>query len=199
MKRATIAATLALLATGCSTYQSVTPVDRADQVDPIAGYQNGAYGGPAQFRVDGNRVVGADGALFCVITNQVNGNAYVDSFASSLRARNFEVKMLPPYSSVASCPMTAVYAAQRQTYITPFLVAADITIFRNGERVGKAVYNANRSAGGINLSHLIQPDSKIEELVDRLFPGLKPQPVPAQAAPAPALSPEQAPAAAPAA
>ena len=199
MKRATIAATLALLATGCSTYQSVTPVDRADQVDPIAGYQNGAYGGPAQFRVDGNRVVGADGALFCVITNQVNGNAYVDSFASSLRARNFEVKMLPPYSSVASCPMTAVYAAQRQTYITPFLVAADITIFRNGERVGKAVYNANRSAGGINLSHLIQPDAKIEELVDRLFPGLKPQPVPAQAAPAPALSPEQAPAAAPAA
>ncbi|PLQ01924.1 Sbal_3080 family lipoprotein [Cupriavidus pauculus] len=193
MKRATIAATLALLATGCSTYQSVTPVDRADQVDPIAGYQNGAYGGPAQFRVEGNRVVGADGALFCVVTNQVNGNAYVDDFANSLRARNFEVKMLPPYSSAASCPMTAFYTAQRQTYITPFLVSADITVFRNGERVGKAVFNANRSAGGINLSHLIQPDAKIEELVDRLFPGLKPQPAPAQAAPAPA------PAAAPAA
>lgn len=193
MKRATIAATLALLATGCSTYQSVTPVDRADQVDPIAGYQNGAYGGPAQFRVDGNRVVGADGALFCVITHQVNGNAFVEHFANSLRARNFEVKMLPPYSSVASCPMTAVYSAQRQTYITPFLVSADITVFRNGERVGKAVFNANRSAGGINLSNFIQPDAKIEELVDRLFPGLKPQPVPAQASPAPA--PGQAPAA----
>lgn len=197
MKRATIAAALALLATGCSTYQSVTPVDRADQVDPIAGYQNGAYGGPAQFRVDGNRVVGADGALFCVITNQVNGNAYVDDFANALRARNFEVKMLPPYSSVASCPMTATYTAQRQTYITPFLVSADITVFRNGERVGKAVFNANRSAGGINLSHLIQPDAKIDELVDRLFPGLKPQPAPAQASPAPAAGP--APAVAPAA
>lgn len=195
MKRATIAAALALLATGCSTYQSVTPVDRADQVDPIAGYQNGAYGGPAQFRVDGNRVVGADGALFCVITNQVNGNAYVDDFANALRARNFEVKMLPPYSSVASCPMTATYTAQRQTYITPFLVSADITVFRNGERVGKAVFNANRSAGGINLSHLIQPDAKIDELVDRLFPGLKPQPAPAQASPPPAQAPAAAPAA----
>ncbi|GJG96188.1 Sbal_3080 family lipoprotein [Cupriavidus pauculus] len=199
MKRATIAATLALLATGCSTYQSVTPVDRADQVDPIAGYQNGAYGGPAQFRVDGNRVVGADGALFCVITNQVNGNAFVDDFTNALRARNFEVKLLPPYASVASCPMTATYVGQRQTYITPFLVSADITVFRNGERVGKAVFNANRSAGGINLSHLIPPGNKIEELVDRLFPGLKPQPAPAQASPAPAAAPGQAPAAAPAA
>lgn len=194
MKRATIAAVLALLATGCSTYQSVTPVDRADQPDPIAGYQPGAYGGPAAFRVDGNRVVGADGALFCIVTNQVNGNAYVDDFAASLRARNFEVKMLPPYSSVASCPMTATYVAQRQTYITPFLSAADITVFRNGERVGKAVFNANRSAGGVNLSHLIQPGAKIEELVDRLFPGLKPQPQPAQAAPAPAVAPAPAPA-----
>ena len=185
MKRVTIAAMLALLATGCSTYQSVTPVDRADQPDPIAGYRPGAYGGPAQFRVDGNQVVGADGALFCVITNQVNGNAYVESFTKALRARNFEVKILPPYSSVASCPMTATYSAQRQTYITPFLVSADIVVFRNGERVGKAVFNANRSAGGVNLSHLIQPDAKIEDLVDQLFPGLKPQPAPTQAAPAP--------------
>nr|WP_315594772.1 Sbal_3080 family lipoprotein [uncultured Cupriavidus sp.] len=195
MKRVTIAAMLALLATGCSTYQSVTPVDRADQPDPIAGYRPGAYGGPAQFRVDGNQVVGADGALFCVITNQVNGNAFVESFTKALRARNFEVKILPPYSSVASCPMTATYSAQRQTYITPFLVSADIVVFRNGERVGKAVFNANRSAGGVNLSHLIQPDAKIEDLVDQLFPGLKPQPAPTQAAPAPQPASGTAPAA----
>ena len=122
---------------------------------------------------------------FCIIPNQVNGNAYVENFADALRARNFEVKVLQPYSSVAACPMTATYTAQRQTFVTPFLVSVDITVFRNGERAGKAIYNANRSAGGINLSHLIQPDAKIDELVDQLFPGLKPQPVPAQAAPAP--------------
>ncbi|MBV8272673.1 MAG: hypothetical protein JO067_10405 [Cupriavidus sp.] len=184
MKRATIAAALALLATGCSTYQAVTPVERAFQADPIASYQPGPYGGPAQIRVDGNRVVGADGVLFCVITNEVNGNAYVETFANALRARNFEVKILPAYSSVSSCPMTATYTVQRSNYLTPFLVSADITVFRNGERVGKAIYNANRSAGGINLSNFIPPEFKIEELVDQLFPGLKPQPAPAQAAPA---------------
>ncbi|RZT38456.1 Sbal_3080 family lipoprotein [Cupriavidus agavae] len=193
MKRVTIAATLALLATGCSTYQSVLPVDRADQIDPIAGFQNGAFGGPAQFRVDGNRVVGADGSLFCVVANQANSNAFVESFVKALRARNFEVKLLPPYSSMASCPMTAMYVAQRQTYITPFLAAADITVYRNGERVGKAIFNANRSAGGVNLSNFIPPEMKIEELVDQLFPGLKPQPqpetAPAQAAPAPQPAP----------
>ena len=201
MKRATLAAALALLATGCSTYQAVTPVDRPVMYDPIAGYQSGAFGGPAEFRVDGNQVIGADGALFCVITNQVNGNAYVEDFAASLRARNFEVKMLPPYASIASCPMTATYTVQRQTYVTPFVSSADITVYRNGERVGKALFNANRSAGGVNLSHLIPPASKIEELVDQLFPGLKPQPQPAQAAPAPAPAPapEAAPAPAPAA
>jgi hypothetical protein len=191
MKRATIAAGLALLATGCSTYQAVTPVDRVVQPD-FAGYQPGPYGGPAQFRVDGNRVIGADGALFCVITNEVNGNAYVETFANALRARNFDVKILPVYSSVSSCPMAATYTAQRSTFLTPFLVSADITVFRNGERVGKAIYNANRSAGGINLSHLIPPEIKIEDLVDQLFPGLKPRPAPAQAAPAPATNPAPA-------
>lgn len=178
MKRATLAAALALLATGCSTYQAVTPVDRPVTYDPIAGYQSGAYGGPAEFRVDGNQVIGADGALFCVVTNQVNGNAYVEDFAVSLRARNFEVKMLPPDSSIASCPITVSYAVQEQTYWLPFVNAADITVYRNGERVGKAVYNANRSAGGLNFSHLVPADQTIEMLVEKLFPGLKPQPAP---------------------
>ncbi len=64
-------------------------------------------------------------------------NAYVEDFAASLRARNFEVKMPLPYASIASCPMTATYTVQRQTYVTPFVSPADITIYRNGERRGQ--------------------------------------------------------------
>ncbi|CAG9175373.1 Sbal_3080 family lipoprotein [Cupriavidus pampae] len=176
MKRALLVTALTLMVSACSTYVAVTPVDRPDQSDPLRAFQT--PNGVPQYRIDGSRVIGADGTLVCVIANTVNGNAYLSAFRSSLRARNFEVKMLPPDSSIASCPITVSYAVQEQTYWLPFVNAADITVYRNGERVGKAVYNANRSAGGLNFSHLVPADQTIEMLVEKLFPGLKPQPAP---------------------
>lgn len=174
MKRTLLATALCLSVSACSTYLAVTPVDRPDQSDPIAAFQTPS--GVPQYRIDGTRVVGADGTLLCVIANTVNGNAYLNAFRASLRARNFEVKMLQPDSSIAACPMTVTYVVQQQTYWMPYVNSADITVYRNGERVGKAVYNANRSSGGLNFSHLVPADKTIESLVEGLFPGLKPQP-----------------------
>ncbi|CAG2150479.1 Sbal_3080 family lipoprotein [Cupriavidus plantarum] len=188
MKRSLLATALALTLSACSTYVAVTPVDRPDQSDPLLAFQTPS--GVPQYRIDGSRVIGADGTLLCVIANTANGNAYLSAFRSSLRARNFEVKMLPPYSSIASCPITVTYVVQEQTYWVPFVNSADITVYRNGERVGKAVYNANRSSGGLNFSNLVPADQTIEMLVERLFPGLKPQPAPQAtdaAAPPPAV------------
>lgn len=185
MNKALLAAGLGLLATACSTYQSVSPVERLEQADPIAARQpdygpawtsipgNGAASprtAPASAR---NKSLGADGELFCIITNPVTGNEFVAAFRESLLARGFDVKLLQPYASVASCPLTATYAAKSQWFWSTFLASADITVFRNGDRAGKAVYSANRSAGGINLSNLVPADYKIEELVEQLMPGLR--------------------------
>ena len=45
---------------------------------------------------------------------------------------------------------------------------ADIKVYRNGNQVGQAVYDA--MSGGANMSKFIKGDAKISELVDHLFP-----------------------------
>lgn len=166
MKSLWLAASVVFLGAGCTTYyQAVSPVD---PVDSVANMEAGR------------------GTLFCVIDNPVAGNAWMEPLQNSLARRDFEVKMLPPGSHVASCPLTATYVGTRKSFLKPFLAHADITIYRNGERVGKAIYDAMRSDSGLNLSNLISPQDKLEELVDGLFPGLRPLP---PAAEAPAANP----------
>lgn len=176
MKIATLVASLGLLAGGCATYQTVSPVEALDSLA---------------------RMEAGQGTLFCVIDSQAAATPYMESLNAALARRSFEVKVLPPGSSIAACPLTATYAANRQSYWRPFLVSADLTVYRNGDRVGRASYDALRSAGGLNLSNWVEPEAKIEELVDRLFPGLRPLP-PAQEAVAPAGSAGPAPSADPA-
>ncbi|SOZ97428.1 putative lipoprotein [Cupriavidus taiwanensis] len=171
MHKALLAAGLGLLLTACSTYQAVTPVDRLDPADPVVAFQLPAGGGPL-----GN--YGAHGTLLCVVVNPVSGNDFVEDFLSSLRRRNFEVKVLQAQTSIAACPMVALYTARSAWYWNTYLNNADITVFLNGDRVGKAIYNANRSAGGLNLSNFVQPSSKLDELVEQLFPGMLPPPPP---------------------
>lgn len=171
MNHALLAACAGLLLSACSTYQAVTPVDRLDHTDPAVAFQMPAGGGPL-----GN--YGANGTLLCVVANPVSGNDFVEDFLSSLRRRNFEVKVLQAQTSIAACPMVALYNARGAWYWNGYLNSADITVFLNGDRVGKAIYNANRSAGGLNLSNFVQPSSKLDELVEQLFPGMLPPPPP---------------------
>lgn len=152
---------LTALTTGCATYQSVSPAEAAPPADPIA----------AMVRIDPDL-----GASFCVIDSPAGRAPFAATLLQSLQRRGFEARLLPPGSSVAACTLTATYAATSQSYWRTFLATADITVYRRGERVGKAVYDARRSQGGVNLSHLIDPAQKIDELVDQLFPGRLPHP-----------------------
>lgn len=175
MNKALLAAALGLTITGCSTYQAVMPVDRPEQADPLGAFQVPA-GSAVAAGPRGN--YGANGALLCVVANPVSGNEYLDAFRASLQARNFEVKLLPPYAPVVSCPLVATYSAKSAWFWMSYLNSVDIIVYQNGARVGKAVYNANRSAGGINLSNFVMPERKLDELVEKLFPGMLPPPPP---------------------
>jgi len=181
MNHALLAASLGLLISGCSTYQAVTPVDQTGRADPL-----GAYQVPAGTRASpgprGN--YGANGALLCVVANGISGNDYLRAFRASLQRRNFEVRLLPPDTPVVACPLVATYTARSQWFWMTYLNDVEITVFQNGVRAGKAVYNANRSAGGLNLSNFVMPESKLDELVEQLFPGMLPPPPPPAGTPA---------------
>ncbi|WP_316152212.1 Sbal_3080 family lipoprotein [Cupriavidus sp. BIC8F] len=170
MNKALLAAGLGLLLTGCSTYQAVAPVDRPELSEAYNAFQQ-AGGGP-------RGSYGANGTLLCVVVNPVAGNDYVEAFRASLELRNFEVRLVRPDASVAACPMVALYSARSAWFWMSYLSSVDITVFHEGDRVGKAIYNANRSAGGLNLSNFVQPSSKLDELVEQLFPGMLPPPRP---------------------
>lgn len=161
MSALAVLAALTTLTAGCATYQSVSPAESAPPADPIA----------AMVRIDPDL-----GASFCVIDSPAGRAPFAATLLQSLQRRGFEARLLPPGSSVAACTLTATYAATSQSYWRTFLATADITVYRRGERVGKAVYDARRSQGGVNLSHLIDPQQKIDELVDQLFPGRLPHP-----------------------
>ncbi|CAG2132246.1 hypothetical protein LMG31506_00991 [Cupriavidus yeoncheonensis] len=186
MNKALLAAALGLTITGCSTYQAVMPVDRPEQADPLGAFQVPA-GSQAATGPRGS--YGANGALLCVVANPVSGNEYLDAFRASLQARNFEVKLLPPYAPVVSCPLVATYSARSAWFWMTYLNSVDITVYQNGARAGKAVYSANRGAGGINLSNFVMPQKTLDTLVEQLFPGMLPPPPP------PAGTPVAAPAA----
>jgi len=172
MQKALLAAGLGLILAGCSTYQAVTPVE-----------------GLARDATTASTLQPADNTLLCVISSAAARNAYLPEFRDALRARGFDVRMLPPNAPVESCPLTVVYFATRQTYWNTFLDSADITVYSDGTRNGKAVFNANRSAGGVNLSNLLAPAAKLDDLVGQLFPDsprlVAPDPA---AAPAPAAA-----------
>lgn len=169
--------TVSALAAGCATYETVSPVE------PLS---------PPLDALDAKVRIMPDQAdsLFCVIDNGVGGTPFFPALYKGLTRRGFDVKLLPPGSSIAACPITATYVATPQSYWRTFLSYADITVYRYGERAGRAVYDARRSQGGLNLSNWVEPDMKIEQLVDQLFPGRRPPPEAAQA-------PGQAPAAPP--
>lgn len=168
------AAALALVLTvsGCASYQAVSPVEPlAAPLDPLQA--------TVQIRQD-------EETLFCVIGGQA-GTPFFPSMYNALSRRGFDVKLLPPDSSVAACPLTAVYAATQQSYWRTFLASAQITVYRHGDYAGRAFYDSRRSAGGLNLSNWVDPDAKIEELIGQLFPGRVAVPPAAPAAPGPAI------------
>jgi hypothetical protein len=160
-----LAAGAALLAAGCSTYQSVSPVENSRYGDPV-----------------GSRAAASDNHL-CVVPGAATGSDFIQSFRASAEARGYQVTLLQPGSPIESCRLTAIYVATGQTVWRKFLSSADITVFRNGERVGKAIYNANRSSGGLNFSDLISPEEKLNELTAQLLPAVGNQRNNAQSAP----------------
>lgn len=133
---------VALLLVGCAIHQHVDPVRRVDIRE------------------------------ICIIANPNVRQGFLEAYQRALTAKGFQTRTLDKSATPADCPLTSTYTANWRWDLALYMAFSDISIYVNGNRVGRAVYDS--LGGGGNLSKFINAENKIQELVDQLFPNPAP-------------------------
>jgi hypothetical protein len=104
----------------------------------------------------------------CIIENPDVREGFLQVYRSALDSKGFQTKMLKESALPDDCPVTSKYTANWRWDLLLYLAFADITVYANGSKVGRALYDS--LAGGGNFAKFINAENKIRELVDLLFP-----------------------------
>lgn len=137
--RLAFAAILVATLSGCAINQTVRPVERFE------------------------------GAQVCIVEDVAVRAGFLDTYRRVLTEKGYEVRMLPPSSSLTTCVITSTYTARWSWDLAIYMAYADIKVFNNGRQSGQATYDATQGAG--NMNKFIKGETKITELVNQLFPG----------------------------
>ena len=139
MKAQLIVTMLALLAAGCGNI--------TQRVDPVAKVQD---------------------KQICVERNPGVREGFLDSYQKALERKGFHVVVVPETAVPPSCTLVSSYrAGWGYSGFTASMLHADIRVLKDGQLVGRAIYDATRSR---SPEKMINADSKVVELVNQLFP-----------------------------
>lgn len=109
-----------------------------------------------------------DGKEVCVVENPDVQEGFLKAYKKALLAKSYTIRQLPATASKLECAVTSTYDAHWHWDLAMYMSFAEIKVFNNGNLSGEAKYDATQ--GGGNLSKFIKAESKINELVDLLFP-----------------------------
>jgi hypothetical protein len=140
--RRSVVLPLLLLVVGCSIVQEVKPVDQKN----------------------------LPGKEICVVQNADVRQGFLDAYKAALESKGFAVRILAPGSGITQCPLLTTYTANWRWDLALYMAYARMTIFRDGQQIGQATYDA-LVGGGRVFEKFIKADEKIRELVNQLFPG----------------------------
>jgi hypothetical protein len=132
---------VALSMMGCSIKQDVRPVGLAERGDK----------------------------QLCIRENPDVRQGFLQAYRSRLERKGFSVTLLRSDAPVTACPLTSTYTANWRWDLALYMAYAEILVYRNGQVAGRASYDA--LGGGGRLDKFISATTKINELVDELFPG----------------------------
>jgi hypothetical protein len=105
----------------------------------------------------------------CIIESPAVKNGFLESYRKVLVQKGYEVRVLPPSASLNECPITSTYTANWRWDLALYMAYAEIKVYKQAAPSGEAIYDATR--GGGNMGKFIAADTKIAELVNKLFPG----------------------------
>ena len=130
--------TLVMLLTGCAIYQTV---------EPAASVVSGEI---------------------CIVENPDVREKFLEIYRRELEAKGYQTRVIPATSTVYDCPQVSRYTANWRWDIAYYLAFAEISVYEDGKRVGRVVYDSLR--GDLNIGKFVLGEAKIEQLVRQLFP-----------------------------
>lgn len=104
----------------------------------------------------------------CLIPAKGVRQGFTDVYTANLESKGFTVHMLRAGASPSRCPLSTTYIGTWNWDAALYMEFADIRVYENGRKVGQAIYDSRSGSG--RLDKFIDAESKINELVDQLFP-----------------------------
>ena len=105
----------------------------------------------------------------CVRENKTVREGFLEAYRQALESKGFSVRVLDPDAGIRACPLLTTYTANWRWDLALYMAYAELTVFRDGNEIGKATYDA--LMGGGRMDKFIKADEKVRELVSQLFPG----------------------------
>ncbi|MBM7456148.1 hypothetical protein HNR62_002029 [Oceanisphaera litoralis] len=106
-------------------------------------------------------------ATLCVVQNPEVRAGFLHSLESALADNGVRFRVVDRMTVPAECRWTANYNARWSWDLALYMSYAEIQIYKDGLRQGKALYDS--TAGGANPGKFIDADTKIRELVSSLL------------------------------
>ena len=105
----------------------------------------------------------------CIIEDPAVRAGFLKAYKRALREKGYKIRILGEHANLDDCELTSTYMGRWSWDMALYMALAEIKIFRNGEKVGEAIYDS-RSGGGLVFKKFIKGEEKIFELVNLLFP-----------------------------
>ena len=104
----------------------------------------------------------------CIIESPQVREGFLPELKNALQIKNAQVHVLDSGATTSSCPVVLTYIARWKWDLAMYMSYAEINVYRDGQAVGKALYDA--TSGGGRMDKFIDAEPKIRELVNELFP-----------------------------
>lgn len=106
----------------------------------------------------------------CVIDNPTVKESFRKALTEKVQDNNIKARVISEDSKEeVSCQYTMEYTANWAWDLALYLVYTKIELFKEGDLIGEAIYDARR--GGGRMDKFINAENKIEELIKEMLKG----------------------------
>lgn len=106
----------------------------------------------------------------CVIEKPDVRDEFLQAYKKILSEKGFEVKVIPPASTVSACELTSDYIGKWSWDFKPYMATAKINLYEKGTLIASASYSSPR--GGFSMTTKIyeSTETKVRGMAEKLFP-----------------------------
>ncbi|SHN66363.1 Sbal_3080 family lipoprotein [Desulfovibrio litoralis] len=106
----------------------------------------------------------------CIVEDPDVKEGFLQTYQQVLRERGYFFKVVHQGDSLQNCAITSTYTGLWRWDLALYLAYARIEVLQDGRRIGLAEYDS--LSAGVNMGKFVRGETKIRELVEKLFPPL---------------------------